>query len=232
MSPAALGLDLALVAVLGGLFALERRAAFQLMLAQPLVSVPLLGVVLGDLQTGLWLGAILQLLWMSSAMFGANVPPNETVASMVIGGGLLLAGRHGPVPDVVACTAAILFGAPFAYIGRSIEVRLDHANLRLATRADHRPTQIGRLVNLGLIRAFGLYAAVIAIGAAGIACAVWFVAEFVAGAPRVALAAVGIYGIPALALAVALSGIGRRRGWVLAAGTFLLLEMAMRAGSV
>ena len=114
MSPLALLTDLASIALLGGLLAVDRRGAFQLMLSQPLVAVPALGLLLGDPLTGLHLGALLQLLWMSSFLFGANVPPNETVASVAIGGMVLLYGRHVGPAEVPIWTLAILIGVPLA----------------------------------------------------------------------------------------------------------------------
>lgn len=227
MDVAALGADLGLVAAVGGALSLDRRAAFQTMVSQPLAAVPLLGLLLGDLETGLWLGALLQLLWMSSAMFGANVPPNETVASVVVAGGVLLSGRFGHLPDVTSCTAGILFGVPFAYLGRRLEIWLDHQNLRLAERADAAPQALSKLVGLSVLRAYVMYALVIWIGAAFVTTGVWWIAGSLEGVPRAALVAVGVYGIPSLAVAVALTGIARRRGWVLAAATFVLLIVAI-----
>ena len=100
MEPATVAIDLALIAACGGVVALDRRGAFQAMISQPLVAVPLLGALLGQLEVGLALGAVLQLLWMSSMLFGANTPPNETLSSMVAGGMVLLYGKHIAAPDV------------------------------------------------------------------------------------------------------------------------------------
>ena len=46
---------------------------------RPIVLCPLVGLVLGDLQTGLAVGASLELLFMGSVSIGAYVPPNETI---------------------------------------------------------------------------------------------------------------------------------------------------------
>ena len=48
--------------LVGGLAAVERKGAFQLMLSRPLVLAPLLGLALGDLPGGLALGVPLELL--------------------------------------------------------------------------------------------------------------------------------------------------------------------------
>lgn len=50
---------------------------------RPIVLCPLVGLVLGDLQTGLAIGASLELLFMGSISIGAYVPPNETVGGVL-----------------------------------------------------------------------------------------------------------------------------------------------------
>lgn len=50
---------------------------------RPIVLCPLVGIVLGDLQTGLAVGASLELLFMGSISIGAYVPPNETVGGVL-----------------------------------------------------------------------------------------------------------------------------------------------------
>ena len=50
---------------------------------RPIVLCPLVGLVLGDLQTGIAVGASLELLFMGSISIGAYVPPNETVGGVL-----------------------------------------------------------------------------------------------------------------------------------------------------
>lgn len=50
---------------------------------RPIVTCPLVGLVLGDLQAGLAIGASLELLFMGSISIGAYVPPDEKVGSIL-----------------------------------------------------------------------------------------------------------------------------------------------------
>ena len=69
-----------LVGAFGGLdYQLGTLYAFR-----PIVLCPLVGLVLGDLQTGLAVGASLELLFMGSVSIGAYVPPNETIGAFAI----------------------------------------------------------------------------------------------------------------------------------------------------
>ena len=66
-----------LVGAFGGLdYQLGTLYAFR-----PIVLCPLVGLVLGDLQTGLAVGASLELLFMGSVSIGAYVPPNKRSAA-------------------------------------------------------------------------------------------------------------------------------------------------------
>ena len=51
---------------------------------RPIALCPLVGLVLGDLQSGLAIGASLELLFMGSISIGAYVPPNETEAAIAL----------------------------------------------------------------------------------------------------------------------------------------------------
>ena len=50
---------------------------------RPIVLCPLTGLLLGDVQTGLAVGAALELLFMGSISIGAYVPPNETIGGVL-----------------------------------------------------------------------------------------------------------------------------------------------------
>ena len=59
----------AIAAVVGGLAAVERKGAFQLMLSRPLVLGPILGWALGDARGGLAVGVPLELLFSGTAFY-------------------------------------------------------------------------------------------------------------------------------------------------------------------
>jgi len=80
-------------ACIGGLIGLDRTALGQFMISQPVVAGPLTGWLLGDLEAGLIIGGILELLWVMDLPIGTFVPADSTVTTVAataiasIGGG-------------------------------------------------------------------------------------------------------------------------------------------------
>jgi mannose/fructose/N-acetylgalactosamine-specific phosphotransferase system component IIC len=226
--------ELLIIGLVAGVMGLDRRGAFQSMISQPVVALPLLGWLLGDVATGAQLGGLVQLLWMSSSLFGANVPPNETVAGLSIGGMVLLFDIHGgDAPQLATWSTAILIGAPVSLAGRWLEQVNDRANLRLARRADAavrmgRPRIINGLPWWGLFRAF-VFNAVLVMTAAALG---WGMLRILAPALHqaallAALTAGMLYMLPAVGLGVTLASVRRRRGVLLAAVVFIGAVMAL-----
>ena len=93
----------AIAALVGGLAAVERKGAFQLMLSRPLVLAPILGWLLGDAHGGLFLGVPLELLFLGAVNLGGSLPDNESLlaaglTAMVIPAGLAAGtGVDGPL---------------------------------------------------------------------------------------------------------------------------------------
>ncbi len=70
------------VALVGGLIGLDRTAAGQFMISQPIVAAPLAGWLLGDAAAGLIIGAMLELIWVLDMPVGSFVPADATVSAV------------------------------------------------------------------------------------------------------------------------------------------------------
>lgn len=234
---AELTINLALISLLGGVLSLDRRAAFQLMISQPLVAVALVGTFMGYAAEGVVLGAVLQLLWMSCVLFGANVPRNDTLASVTIGGSIFLYATHVQSLDLATWTLAILVGAPVCVLGQWLDVKLDHLNLGLAADADaaanRADTQaIAFSIFLALVRTFLANATAAAVTTAGALYLLTVLREGLGPNTIEALSIIGFYIVPSLGLAVALSMLRKRRGLLLALVTFGIVSAVITQGYV
>ncbi len=82
-----------LVGLVGVFCMMDSRLLGRLNFEQPLIGATLVGVVLGDVPTGLAVGAATELVSMGLVQVGAAVPPD-----MVLGGIVAAASRASPAP--------------------------------------------------------------------------------------------------------------------------------------
>ncbi|MEG1003522.1 PTS N-acetylgalactosamine transporter subunit IIC [Clostridium sp.] len=80
---------------------------------RPIVTGPIVGLILGDLQTGLMVGASLELVWMGMVPLAGAQPPNVVIGG-IIGTSIAILGKLDPqaaigvaVPFAVAAQAGI-----------------------------------------------------------------------------------------------------------------------------
>lgn len=84
------------------------------MVIRPLVVSPLVGLALGDLQSGLIMGAALELVFMGAMQIGAAVPPDVLVGAGLGTAFAIMSGQNTEV--------AIALALPIAILAQSIKV--------------------------------------------------------------------------------------------------------------
>src|SRR5207237_1405628 len=160
---------MAIAALIGGLSAIERKGAFQLMLSRPIVLAPLLGWALGEAHGGLVLGIPLELLFLGGVNLGGSLPDNESLlagalTAMVVPAGI--AAGTGVDAPLAALGLALLL--PLALFGRRLDRAAEELNSRLmdeAVRRASRGDPSAARVNLrGLLLPFGAAAGICALG--------------------------------------------------------------------
>lgn len=73
-----------IVAAVGGAISLDRTAAFQTMVSRPLVTAPVIGYFLGNVEAALIVGAVLELLLIGDLPVGRYIPVHETGLSVLV----------------------------------------------------------------------------------------------------------------------------------------------------
>jgi mannose/fructose/N-acetylgalactosamine-specific phosphotransferase system component IIC len=227
------------LSALGGLLALDHALVGQFMLSQPLVVGAIFGAVVGDLPTGLFVGALVQLIWLGVISVGAYIPSDYTVT-----GGVAIAlaedfiHHYGlaPGPGVVL---ALVVAIPAGLVASQLDTALRHfLHGALARRAEAR-LAAGRIPHLGWMHAaalvpswlkgFGVYWLWLGPIAA-------VIHTLIPVLPHPALAGLGLafWALPALLFATVfeLSSRDRIQGWGIGAfaGTWLLLALWPQAG--
>jgi mannose/fructose/N-acetylgalactosamine-specific phosphotransferase system component IIC len=138
--------EITLVTILGGLVALDRTEAYQTMLSQPLVIGLIVGLILKDLQGGIKIGILLQLIYLWVLPIGSAVFPDPAIGGTAGTFGFIALLRFFPERS-----SSVLF---FTLI------KLRELNLKLIRKADGyaKEVQVSKIKTLffwGLLGSFG-----------------------------------------------------------------------------
>jgi mannose/fructose/N-acetylgalactosamine-specific phosphotransferase system component IIC len=130
-------IDILIISLVGALLSLDRTAFLQCMIAQPIITAPIIGFFLGDMYTGLKIGAAIQLLWVSALPVGSYIPPDENLAAILITSCTVLGMRDFQYYNVNSFIVLnILVLIPLAYIGSIIDVWIRNINATFSHMAD------------------------------------------------------------------------------------------------
>ncbi|MFW6694789.1 PTS sugar transporter subunit IIC [Streptomyces sp. MAR4 CNX-425] len=126
-----------LVAVIVGLAYLARRIAGDPQLERPIVLGPILGLLLGDLDTGLVVGGTMELIFIGAAPFGGTAPPNVAIGTAV-GVSIAIETGQGVESVLVAAVPAAVLGTFFELFAKGSSSFLVHYIDRAAEADDGR----------------------------------------------------------------------------------------------
>ncbi len=127
-------MNVLIVSIVGGILCLDRVFA-QFLISRPIVAAPMIGLILGDPYTGLVAGAFIELFWIDRLPIGAYVPPNDTLAAILIAAGAIESGRIlGYLPQGLIALALLIF-IPLAIVAQKMELWIIRGNEKLAKEA-------------------------------------------------------------------------------------------------
>jgi mannose/fructose/N-acetylgalactosamine-specific phosphotransferase system component IIC len=107
-------ISILIVSLIAGLAYLQRRMLGDCQLERPIVLGPLIGLLLGDLSTGLKVGATLELVFMGAQAIGGSVPSNVAIASVL--------GTVAAITSHSGLAGALLVAIPTAVVATSFEL--------------------------------------------------------------------------------------------------------------
>jgi len=149
MTHGAILADAVRVSILGGLLSLDRTAAFQSMVSRPMVTAPVIGLVMGNIACGLVAGITLELLLSGDLPVGGHVPLHETsIAAAVTAVAAIALEAAAPAGKAALAVApALLLVLPAAVLYRYADKAARGFNERIALAAD-RAFERGRAPRL------------------------------------------------------------------------------------
>jgi mannose/fructose/N-acetylgalactosamine-specific phosphotransferase system component IIC len=150
------------LASLAALISLDITAFGQFMISRPIVCAPLFGYLLGDIKTGLWVGMMVELLWISFIPMGAAVPQDTTSIAIL---GTVWGLAFEPLQKG-AVILGLIFSVLAGLLFRRIDVWMRYYNVKIMHWieqgvAEGQEDRIDRGVYLGLflfwLKAFIFY---------------------------------------------------------------------------
>ncbi len=117
-----------LISLIASLGVVDARILGESMIGRPIVLGPLVGLVLGDLQTGVIVGGTLELIWMGIIAIGAATPPDVAVGGTLGTAFAILSGSGTEV--------ALALAVPVAMLAQSLGVFVRVLLLYFVHRAD------------------------------------------------------------------------------------------------
>lgn len=103
-----------LLGILGGFGIWDSRVFGLWMIERPLILGPLVGIILGDLQTGIIVGASLELVMMGVVGIGSATPPDTVSGSILATAFAITSGL-----DI---SAAVALALPIATLGQLVGI--------------------------------------------------------------------------------------------------------------
>jgi len=122
------------VSIFGAVLCLD-RVFIQAMFSRPIVTAPLVGLILNDPYTGLIVGAFIELFWIDQLPIGGHCPPNDTIVSVLVTASAIEASRLlGAMPRGLIALA-VLITIPIGLAAQRIEHWFIRVNGTLAKKA-------------------------------------------------------------------------------------------------
>jgi PTS system mannose-specific IIC component len=221
-----------IVSIVGGTLCLD-RVFVQTLISRPIVSAPLIGIILGDPYTGLISGAFIELFWIDRLPIGTYIPPNDTLAAILITAGAIESGRIlGHLPQGLIALAVLIF-IPLAILEQKLELRvIIRGNEKLAKGAVSAAAQgdirsVSRNHLRAALRSWLLPAATILIALPlGVGAMTWVYPLL---APRTVRGLNLVYGIlPMIGVAAAFNTIHLRGALPIFCAVFLITTAILR----
>ena len=123
-----------LLGILGGIGIWDSRVMGMLMIDRPLILGPLVGLILGDVKTGIIMGGSLELVMMGVVGIGSATPPDTVSGSILATAFAIVSGL-----DV---SAAVALALPIATLGQIVGILVRTANGYFVRKAD-KAAEIG-----------------------------------------------------------------------------------------
>ena len=111
-------LSLVLLSLLAAICSCDITMFGQFMISRPIFSGALFGYILGDMYIGLWVGMIIEMLWINELPMGSAIPVDLTMMTLLSVVWTLISFKGVQSAAIFALVLAI----PFSYLYREVDI--------------------------------------------------------------------------------------------------------------
>jgi len=111
-------ISLVLLSLLAAICSCDITMFGQFMISRPIFSGALFGYILGDMYIGLWIGMIIEMLWINELPMGSAIPVDLTMMTILSVVWTLISFKGVQSAAIFALVLAI----PFSYLYREVDV--------------------------------------------------------------------------------------------------------------
>ncbi len=141
-----------LISVIGAVILLDKYAFGEFGISQPLVTGAIIGALFGDIKMGIFLGSMLQLVFLGGLPIGRDIPPDGQLAG-ITGSGAFFLLRMANLSGH-ALLISMLFALLAAVVGGTLDIFIRHFNTKLFYTFLKKKHQLSTYHLLGLATAF------------------------------------------------------------------------------
>jgi len=137
------------------LCSLDMTAFGQFMISRPIFCGPLFGWLLGDITTGLWVGMIVEMVWINAIPLGVAVPID--ISSITILAVFWSTKNFAQTSEIQAAAVwGIVLAIPFAYLYKEMEIAGREFNVKIMRWVERgvqegKESRINKGIFLGLL---------------------------------------------------------------------------------
>lgn len=146
-------MNVLLLSVLGAVIILDKYAFGEFGISQPVVTGAIIGAVFGDIWFGIFLGAMVQLIFLGGLPIGRDIPPDGQVAGLVTVTGYFLLKHNNTVGH--ALFVATVLGLAGGIVGGILDVQARRINEKLYDHFLLHEESLYLCHAMGLLTAFG-----------------------------------------------------------------------------
>ncbi|MDR2066770.1 MAG: PTS sugar transporter subunit IIC [Endomicrobium sp.] len=114
-------------ALIGSVCSMDITAFGQFMICRPIFCAPIVGYFMGNVNTGLWIGMIVELLWVNAIPMGVIVPVDVSLISIL--STFWVCKYFLGVQE--AAVFALVLAVPFAYFYRNMDISGRNFNTKI-----------------------------------------------------------------------------------------------------